>query len=48
MLAQVSLRSMSAIGCSLAAVWALSPVGGQASLRIMSNGEDAGHNHCQF
>jgi len=39
MLAQVSLRSMSAIGCSLAAVWALSPVGGQASLRIMSIGK---------
>lgn len=37
-LAQVSLRSLSVIGCVFAAVWALSPVGGQASLRIMTIG----------
>lgn len=32
---QVQLRSLSAIGVALIAVWALSPIGGQASLRQM-------------
>lgn len=48
MLAQISLRSVSVIGCLLAAVWTLSPVGGQASLRIMTIGKMPVANTASF
>lgn len=48
MLAQLSLRSVSAIGCLLATVWALSPVRGQASLRIMAVGKMPVTNTASF
>lgn len=48
MLAQVSIRNVSAIGCLLAAVWTLSPIGGQASLRIMTIGKMAVINTASF
>jgi hypothetical protein len=47
-LAQITLRSVSTIGCVLAAVWALSPLGGQASLRIMTVGPKAVTNYAKF
>jgi hypothetical protein len=47
-LAQVTLRSVSTIGCVLAAVWALSPLGGQASLRIMTVGQRTITNLANF
>jgi ABC-type multidrug transport system fused ATPase/permease subunit len=48
MLAQITLRGFSAIGFLLAAVWALSPVGGQASLRIMTVGQMTVTNTASF
>jgi hypothetical protein len=47
-LAQITLRSVSTVGCVLAAVWALSPLGGQASLRIMTVGQRAITNPAEF
>jgi hypothetical protein len=47
-LAQITLRSVSTIGCVLAVVWALSPLGGQASLRIMTVGPKAVTNYAKF
>jgi hypothetical protein len=41
-------RSVSTVGCVLAAVWALSPLGGQASLRIMTVGPKAITNSANF
>lgn len=37
-LSQVTLRSFSIVGCAMALVWACSPLGGQAALRIMTVG----------
>ncbi|KAI9170571.1 hypothetical protein HJFPF1_00039 [Paramyrothecium foliicola] len=39
--AQVALRSVSILGFALIVVWALSPIGGQASLRILAKGPEA-------
>jgi hypothetical protein len=47
-LAQMTLRSVSTLGCVLAAVWALSPLGGQASLRIMTVGYREITNSAKF
>lgn len=38
LLSQVSLRRFSLVGCAIAVIWAWSPVGGQAALRIMTIG----------
>lgn len=46
--AQISLRSISIIGCAMAAIWAFSPVGGQASLRIMTIGSMSVVNATSF
>ncbi|KAA6409996.1 MAG: hypothetical protein FRX48_06610 [Lasallia pustulata] len=38
---QLLLRSFNFLGCTLILVWALSPLGGQASLRLLGNGTHA-------
>ena len=38
LVSQFQLRSVSAIGLALMSVWALSPIGGQASIRQLTNG----------
>ena len=38
--AQLAIQRISILGVALIALWALSPIGGQASLRILSNGND--------
>jgi hypothetical protein len=42
---QFQLRSLSIVGVVLLAVWSLSPIGGQASVRIMTTGPKDTHLH---
>lgn len=38
LVSQFQLRSVSVVGIALISIWALSPVGGQASIRQLTNG----------
>lgn len=41
---QILLRSFNFVGCTLLLVWALSPLGGQASLRLLGEGTRSVHS----